>query len=321
MERFEELALRLERTQDPAEFDVTLREAWTTLAPPAEGVDLEVELTVMAKRPGEADFRVAPPGATLPSGSEIYTQVKLSESANVSFYQLDARGQRNVLFPHARMTASNPLPADAVLRIPPNGVFQLDDKDLGIEDLHVVASPDAAAAAPPERPVTGEATCNARGLTFVADECPRPRGLVFKPTAAVSVKAANAAAENGVHVVYSFHHVGDAKLYGKKCPDGAVKCRGVEPIHSVARQRPPSMPGNFDRCPGDAAPKEMPGPQGSYERWCVENSAAGLVDHGPYRKWYANGQLWVTGQMQMGQRTGTWTTFDDAGGKLADVAY
>lgn len=84
--------------------------------------------------------------------------------------------------------------------------------------------------------------------------------------------------------------------------------------------RPPIT--GFEACPDDAVPKEMPGPQGSYERWCVETNAGGvLVDHGPYRRWYGNGQLWISGSMQMGQRVGTWSTFDASGSALAEVTY
>ena len=64
MERFEELALRLEKASTPEEFETTLKETWTAVLPEAERVDIELELSVMAKRPGETTFSVAPPGAT-----------------------------------------------------------------------------------------------------------------------------------------------------------------------------------------------------------------------------------------------------------------
>jgi antitoxin component YwqK of YwqJK toxin-antitoxin module len=64
----------------------------------------------------------------------------------------------------------------------------------------------------------------------------------------------------------------------------------------------------------------MPGPEGSYERWCVEVDAQHqLADHGPYRKWYGNGRLWVKGQLDMGRRTGAWTSYDRSGKRIADV--
>jgi hypothetical protein len=326
MERFEELALRLEKAGSPEEFDAALRETWTAVAPPGEGADLQLELRVMAKRPGDSDFAVVPPGATLPTGTELFTLVSLASAANVQFYQVDVHGKTNVLFPDPAIAISNPLPAAQELRLPPNGVFVLDDKDLGIEDLHVLASSEAIAAAPAPAASTGGGVgdCGTRGLKFVADACPKNRGLVFaaKP-GSYSMKAANAAAQKGVHVVYTFHHVGDAAQYGSKCPGKpGDKCRGVEPMKSAVARRPPQMPDNFAQCPGDSAVKEMPGPQGSYERWCVEVDAQKqLVDHGPYRKWYANGTLWVKGQLEMGRRVGTWSTFDQGGKKVAELTY
>lgn len=322
MERFEELALQLEHAKSPAEFDQALRATWTEVAPADERVDLQLELRVMAKRPGTDAFAVVPPGATLPTGTELYALVKLATKANLQFYQVDARGKITVLFPDPEIALTNPLPAGEALRVPTNGVFVLDDKDLGIEDLHVLASSDdipiAAASS------DGAADCGERGLKFRADACPQTRGLVFVPKAGeYSAKATNAAAERGVHVVYTFHHVGDAAAYGTKCPgEPDDDCRGLEPIQGAVARRPPQMPDNFGACPGGAVVKEMPGPDGSYERWCVEVDAQGqLLDHGPYRKWYVDGRLWVKGQLDMGRRTGTWVTLDAAGKKLADVKY
>ncbi|HWB75954.1 MAG TPA: hypothetical protein VG755_13390 [Nannocystaceae bacterium] len=322
MERFEELALQVEKAASPAEFDQALRATWTAVAPTEEHVDLQLELRVMAKRPGESAFAVAPPGATLPTGTEVYALVKLAATANVQFYQTNARAETTVLFPDPQITLTNPLPADQELRLPPNGVFVLDDKDLGIEDLHVLATSDAIAAAPAGG--GGEADCGERGLVFKADTCPETRGLVFEPRPGeYSLKAANVAAQRGVHVVYTFHHVGDPASYGKKCPgDPDDDCRGIEPIQSAVARRPPAMPESFASCPGNAAVKEMPGAEGSYERWCVEVDAQHqLVDHGPYRKWYGNGRLWVKGQLDMGRRTGTWATYDANGKRVAEIGY
>src|SRR5690606_13080616 len=88
MERFEELAVKLEHARTPEEFQVALRETWTEVAPEGEGTGIDLELRVMAKRPGETAFAVVPPGANLPSGSELYTLLHLNTSANVQFYQV-----------------------------------------------------------------------------------------------------------------------------------------------------------------------------------------------------------------------------------------
>lgn len=328
MERFEELSVRLEKAESAEEFETTLKETWNAVADASERIDVTAQMKVMAKRPGESTFSVAPPGASFPSGSELYTVVRLNEAANLQIYQVAATGERVVLFPDPEITAKNPIPAGGEVRLPPNGVYELDDQDLGLEDLHVVVTPDPLdTSAPPTaaRADLGTADCKTRGLKFKADACPRTRGLRFKADAGneVSLQATNAAAQRGVHLVYTFHHVGDAKTYGRKCPDDPkVNCRGVEPMRGVIDKRPPKMPGNFEACPDDAVPKEMPGPQGGYERWCVETNAGGvLVDHGPYRRWYGNGQLWISGLMQMGQRVGTWSTFDASGSALAEVTY
>ena len=322
MEHFEELAMRLSSSKSDDEFATNLRDTWTALAPATEKVDLSAALRVYVKRPGTSDFVVASPGASLPTGTQLYTTLRLETPANVQFYQVDVRGKTNVLFPDPQIKAANPLPAGEELRLPPNGVFELDDKDLGIEDLHVVVAADAVPTAAPANAEAPAADCKQRGLVFVADACPKTRGLVFKSEGS-SIQASNAAAQRGLHMVFSFHHVGDASAYGDKCTaKPGEKCRGVEPLRSTVAKRPPKMPDDFGKCPGNAAPKEMAGPGGSYEKWCVEHDSAGqLVDHGPYRKWYAGGSLWVKGDLDMGRRVGKWTTFDAVGGVVAAVDY
>lgn len=320
MEHFEELAMRLSSSQSDDEFATNLRDTWTALAPATEKVDLSAALRVYVKRPGTSEFVVASPGASLPTGTQLYTTLRLAAPANVQFYQVDVRGKTNVLFPDPQIKATNPLPAGEELRLPPNGVFELDDKDLGIEDLHVVVAADAVPA--PTDAEAPAADCKQRGLVFVADACPKTRGLVFKSEGS-SIQASNAAAQRGLHMVFSFHHTGDASAYGDKCTaKPGEKCRGVEPLRSTVAKRPPKMPDDFGKCPGNAAPKEMAGPGGSYEKWCVEHDSAGqLVDHGPYRKWYAGGSLWVKGDLDMGRRVGKWTTFDAVGTVVAAVDY
>jgi len=334
MERFEELALRLQSSKSDEEFATNLRETWTTLAPKGELVDLSASLRVMVKRPGASDFVVAPPGVTLPTGTQLYTILRLGAPANVQFYQVDAKGKTDVIFPDPQIDLANPLPAGREIRLPSNGVFELDERDLGIEDLHIVVSADAIAPTPmPQATATGAtavpaADCSQRGLVFVADACPKTRGLVFREAATMaaptaSITASNAAAQRGVHLVYTFHHVGDCAAYGDKCTaKPGEPCRGFAPLRSTIARRPPKMPDNFTACPGTSAPKEMAGPAGSYERWCVEHDTSGqLVDHGPYRKWNAGGALWVKGEFDLGRRVGMWTTYDAAGTVVAAVEY
>ena len=165
MERFEELALRLEASKSGEEFATNLRETWTTLAPAGQGVDLSAALKVMVKRPGASDFVIAPPGVTLPTGTQLYTILRLEASANVQFYQVDVRGKTNLIFPDPQIDLKNPLPGGREIRLPSNGVFELDDKDLGIEDLHIVISADAVEPPVPDSATRViEADCKQRGL-------------------------------------------------------------------------------------------------------------------------------------------------------------
>lgn len=300
MEKLQAAAQELNTATDAASFEAALKRTWTAAAPADQRVDLEVELTVMAQRPGDATFEVAPLGAILPSGTRLYTQVRLSERANVSIYQINPRGERVVLFPNAAGTTTNPLPAASSLRLPAHGHFELDDHDLGFEDLHVVVSPDESVVQPP--PPGQAPLCGQRGLTFVADSCPRTRGLVFKPdaTAGTSLSATNAAAERGVHLVYSFQHVGS----------------------QPGADTPPALPGNFDVCPDGTSATSMAAPDGSYERWCVQTTPQGHhVGHGPYRKWRADGVPWIRGALRRGQRVGTWETFDASGAPQTTVQH
>ncbi len=319
MESVQKLSSDLQATSDPKQFDAVLRAGWQAHAPEGERLDLQLRVKVMAKRPGEAEFSVAPQGATLPSGTRIFTLVSLNAAANVTMYQLDD-GAPTVLFPQPAHGQDNPVAGGTDVRIPASGYFALDDEDLGIEQLYITAQ--AAGAAAPESLAVGQG-CGQRGLTFEPDACPRTRGLQFVADGTdFSVGAANAAGDAGVQVVYSFHHAGDPKLYGSKCPPGVDDCRGPEALRGVISSRPAKMPGNFDACPGDAVHKEMAGPQGAYERWCVDETPSGhLVDDGPYRKWRGSGQLWVHGQFQRGAKVGTWTTYDAQGQALATVDY
>jgi hypothetical protein len=321
MERFEAMALQLEHAQSPAEFDAALRDTWIAVVPAADRVDLTMALRVMAKQPHTADFVAAPPGAALPSGTELYTMVTLGSAAHVQLYQV-AGGARVELFPHAQNPQKNPLAAGGEVRVPATGVFELDDEGLGVEDLHVFASatPSGVEARAMVADNGGVGTCKTRGLSYKPDTCPQTRGLVKTRSAGASIEAMNAAATDGIHLVYSFHHVGDPKLYGTKCAPGAT-CRGLEPFRGLdVYSRPRAS--DFAACPAGAVDKLLPTGDGSFEHWCVElNADQQLVDHGPYRKWHGNGALWVSGEFDLGRRVGKWVTYDPSGTELASLEY
>lgn len=129
-----------------------------------------------------------------------------------------------------------------------------------------------------------------------------------------SVRAKTEANDDAVHVVYSFHHVGDHATFGKKNGQGTEKLTG-DGAKATRDQ-------DTDACPGTGEVKHMDLPGGGVERWCVDvNPQGALVDHGPYRKWHANGKLATTGQDEWGQRTGSWETFDEQGGTIASASY
>jgi hypothetical protein len=328
MEELEELALRLERAPDDTAFQETLRQVHAIMVPADLRTDLGLEVQFMARRPGESAFSVTPQGATLATGAEVYLETRLTRPAHVYVYQIDAQERLSPLFPDPRIALTNPLPAGQALRLPPEPAkFTLNDQDLGIEHVHIVASAQPINALERGQLAQGSVNaetlgCTTRGLEFDAGQaCPTTRGLVYDAGArdqsseAYSVKGINAAADDTVHVVFSFHHVGQHEIYG-------VKDRGIEMMKTSTRPGPKQLEDDFDRCPGKAALKEMPAAGGAWEKWCVELNAGGvLVDHGPYRKWRSNGKLWVKGQHDLGRRTGRWTTFDANGRRVTEVDF
>lgn len=323
MEELDELALRLEKAPDAATFQSALKEAHQLVVPEDQRSNLGIQLAIWAQRPDESQPSIAPAGATLGTGSTVYVELALAAPAHVYFYQVDANGKTTVIFPDARMGLSNPLPAGSV-RVPPNpGVFTLNDKDLGIEVLHVVAAnapiPELEGAMSGGGEVsTAKVQCATRGLEYRPAGCPgKSRGLEFLPDAGseYSMRAEPQAADDRVEVTYAFHHVGAHEVYG-------VKGRGVEMLDGAASSRPKNLESDFPSCPGGAEVKQMPAAGGSWEKWCIETNSAGtVVDHGPYRKWYASGKVWVTGEFDMGRRTGLWKTLDETGSVIAEVDY
>ena len=96
--------------------------------------------------------------------------------------------------------------------------------------------------------------------------------------------------------------------------------RGVEMLTGDAAEANRAQ--DIDSCPGEGEVKHMEVYGGGIERWCVDlNPEGALVNHGPYRKWHPNGKLWVLGQHEWGQRSGTWETFDEQGQRVAGADY
>jgi len=328
MHKLETLMLKLDNAQTAEQFNETLSEMRSTATVSGQNADLSLEVAVWAKVPDAAEFQVSPQGATLGSGSSLYLEVSSTAHAYLYLYQVNAAGKMTVLFPNEQIPIVNPIPAGQGVRVPHGDfTFDVDENDLGLENLHIVASaqPLASLADEAKRDESGgrvadnDLDCGTRALTLSAPPtCTKTRGLVLNagegraaPRKSVSVQADDA--DDAVHVVYSFHHVGDHKKFG-------TKTRGVEMLTGEAANR--KLPEDFADCPSGAELKQMPLDGGALEKWCVEaNESGAVLDHGPYRKWHANGKLWVKGDHDWGERTGTWETFADDGSSLAKATY
>lgn len=222
MERLDELLVMLTTAPDAASFQAALREAYTGMVP-EQSVDLEVELDVLLQRPGEADFTLAGLGATCPSGTKLRMLLTTTVDAHIYIYRVDPGGRVDVLFPDPGIGVGNPVPQATGLQLPPAPAwFTVDAQDIGREQVHVIASIEPldllqasiARAREDSTAVSVEQLeCNARGLEYeVGIECPNSRGLVYDEGLATgaapeySLKAVNAAADNAVHLIYSFDH-------------------------------------------------------------------------------------------------------------------
>ncbi len=330
--RKQELWVQLEASNDPEQFGAALTQMQQAATLSGGNADLQLSVGVYTQLPGQSGYGVSSQGATLSTGSKLYLQVQSSAHAYLYLYQVNHAGKLTVLFPDPQIKITNPLPAGQSVRIPHGSLtYDVNDKDLGVENLHIVASAqplgDLASAAQQdqgaERVASNDLDCGTRGLELKAPPtCTKTRGLVLSDqgrsasagASPSSVRAKAEANDDAVHVVYSFHHVGDHATYGKK------NGRGIEMLTGDAAKA--NRDRDIDSCPGEGEVKHMEVYGGGIERWCVDlNPQGALVDHGPYRKWHPNGKLWVTGQHEWGQRTGTWETFDEQGNATASTSY
>lgn len=110
-------------------------------APKRESAALAASLVVQAKDPPDSPARVIRDGDQLRTGAKLVVGIDVNHDAHVYVFQRH-QGRLDVLFPNAALqNLSNPVPAGAVVRIPPDGhVFTLNDKDVGEERLYVAVS-------------------------------------------------------------------------------------------------------------------------------------------------------------------------------------
>ncbi|MEN9577048.1 MAG: hypothetical protein RJA70_57 [Pseudomonadota bacterium] len=234
MAQVPELYDQIKQAVDPNEKRKLLASAYRELVPESERTELVLQLSVMAQAPGQTDATPIAQGATLASGTRVAFSAVVSHSAHVYLFQKSPSGELNVLFPDARIPMTNPIPAGTALRIPQGGAsFKLDDKDIGLERVFVVASLNpveslglavaaiGSGAAPGGKmleltEIDNSPACATRALNFEEDappqKCTRQRGLSYEEeastagTAKPSLVARTEAADSLIAQVFSFQH-------------------------------------------------------------------------------------------------------------------
>jgi hypothetical protein len=100
----------------------------------------------LARRGGSGEEKPLQNGEKLVAGDMVAFDFTVSPAAHVYLVQRTrATGALRVLFPNPDITSvGNPLPAGARVRIPgPDQAFEVDNEDLGLENVYVIASPRA----------------------------------------------------------------------------------------------------------------------------------------------------------------------------------
>jgi hypothetical protein len=220
-----------------------LGRVYSAVVPEAQrSEELSVSLAVDVELPaGAGGGRLTlSPGAPLPTGARIAFRLQASKAAHFYLFQKKPSGELAVLFPDARIGVTNPVAAATPLEIPSGGRrFKVDDKDLGLENVYLVAArnpiarldgalrkvTDGAtlAVAPELRPVAsiavgGNDGCRTRALELEGDAptgCVRSRGLSLEgdgPAAGAnaSLSVRTEAGDDTIVVSFPFEHVGES---------------------------------------------------------------------------------------------------------------
>lgn len=200
-----------------------------------------VELKVLAKRKGTTQEVPMQAGEKLQQGDHVAFEFTVTPQAHVYLVQkTKASGSIQVLFPNPEIASvSNPLPAGVKVRIPGNGqTFEVDNQDLGMENVYVVAStrelprlneavaritgstPQASSKEQTEGAMVallsgGGSDCHAKGSLDGAEAKPgckgRTRGLQLKnsgsnkPTHTARVRSSPG--DDTVFYTFTFEHV------------------------------------------------------------------------------------------------------------------
>jgi hypothetical protein len=229
-----ELYEALKSAGSPEAQRAALAAAYREIVPEDTRVELSVGFAVSATRPSELSAKPIREGDSLPSGSRVSFWVEVSRPAYVYLAQRSGSGRIDVLFPDARITVRNPLPAHTQLRIPHGGAEFKLDSNTGTERVYLVASltplasldhamSAAASGQAPSAPLErlshlGETSdCrHDRALSFdeapARNTCSRQRGLSFEPAAGsfsapASTVVRTEAADTMIARVFTFQHV------------------------------------------------------------------------------------------------------------------
>ena len=234
MSKLPELYEGVKNAADPDAQRKALSEAYHQLVPDESRTELKLSLSVLARTPTQSDAAPVLEGAKLPSGSRVSFSLQVSRAAHVYLFQKSPNGTLNVLFPDARITVKNPVPAGQDLRIPQGGAsFKLDAADIGTERVFVVASLEPiqslaqavsglSGGAPAGAPVLAVTQISklpeckkTRALSFEDDApapgCTRERGLSFDedatPAQPSSITARTEAGDSVIARAFSFEHL------------------------------------------------------------------------------------------------------------------
>jgi hypothetical protein len=161
---------------------VALAKAYQELVPDDARIDLRLDFSALAQRPNESSLSAIAPGASLPTGSHLAFSLQVSRPAYVYLFEKSATGTLDVLFPDPRIPVPNPIAPGSPLRIPQGTAsYKLDDKDIGIETVYMLASlnpvPQLEAAIGKGRDGSVPKTGALARVTAIDPQCPQSRGL------------------------------------------------------------------------------------------------------------------------------------------------
>jgi Domain of unknown function (DUF4384) len=213
---------------------VALAKAYREIVPGEARTDLQLDFSVLAQRPGEASMQAIQQDAALPTGSHAALLVHVSRPAYVYLFEKSGHGALHMLFPDPRIALNNPIAGNS-LRIPQgNASFKLDDQDVGIESIYIVASLRPVARLEAAAATTGASTpaaaqtalgtvasidprCHTRGFSLDEDApapggCSRSRGLSLDDGAGPSAGQASQstvteAGDDTIAMVFRFEHI------------------------------------------------------------------------------------------------------------------